>query len=185
MDESNIPACGHHARNNKILIKIIASCQHNKEATALAFIKEGLSFDEVEKGIMHCPDSRVLKSGQKTSGIDFRAIRCDKESDEICEIQCNESKYTWSDCVSGKLELIYTVSGTNEDQESVWHCVLIDEEKVSAFTEAVAAGDDIDVQEYGEVLESGSGLEPPATLYQELELRFVKCMTELGHREER
>uniref|UniRef100_A0A1X7U1P3 Uncharacterized protein n=1 Tax=Amphimedon queenslandica TaxID=400682 RepID=A0A1X7U1P3_AMPQE len=86
LDEFNIPACGHHARKKKFLIKIIASCQHNEEATALSFISEGVDFDGDEKGLMHCHDGKVLESGQRCFGINFRVICCRKGSHGTFEI---------------------------------------------------------------------------------------------------
>ena len=175
LDEFNIPACGHHVRKNKFLIKILASCQHNEEATALSFISEGVDFDEDEKGLMHCHNQKVLKSGQRCFGIDFRVIRCHKGSEDYCEIDSSSSKFTWTECISGNSELIYIVQGENEDHENVWHCLLLDSKKLDMFKRAVSTRETIDVSSYGEILYSGIGHEPPVWLHRDLELRFVKC----------
>lgn len=180
LDELNIPACGHHARKKKFLIKIIASCQHDEEATALSFISEGVDFDEDEKGLMHCHDGKVLESEQRCFGIDFRVIRCRKESHETCEIDSGSSKFTWKECISGSSELIYIVTGENEDHEKVWHCLLLDRKKLDVFKGAVSTrGETVDVSSYGEILYSDIGHKPPVWLHRNLELRFVKCPTDM------
>ncbi|XP_019856607.1 PREDICTED: uncharacterized protein LOC109585103 [Amphimedon queenslandica] len=180
LDEFNIPACGHHARRNKFLIKIIASCQHDEEATALSFISEGVDFDEDEKGLMHCHDGKVLESGQRCFGIDFRVICCGKGRDETCEIDSScSSKFTWTQCISGSSELIYIVTGKSKEHENVWHCLLLDKKKLDVFKGAVSTAETIDVSSYGEILHSGIGNKPPAWLHRDLELRFVKCPSDM------
>ncbi|XP_019856994.1 PREDICTED: uncharacterized protein LOC109585377 [Amphimedon queenslandica] len=171
LDEKRIPFCGHQVMEEGIFIKIIASCQSDKEATALSFITEGVHYDEEEKGVIHCPEN-ILKSGQKPSGMDFRNIRCScSKKDDPCRITCNMS---WSNCVSSSTDLIYTIHGEDEDKEKLWHCILVDKEEVDNFKSLVQSGERIDVSKYGEIICSGWGVDLPKSSIQDLELRFLK-----------
>ena len=171
LDEKCVAFCGHHVIKEGLLIKIIASCQSDKEATALSFITEGVHYDEEEKGVIHCPEN-ILKSGQNPTGMDFRNIRCScSKRDDACTISCNMS---WSNCVSSNIGLIYTIRGENEDKEKLWHCILVDREEVDNFESSVKSGKKIDISKYGELLCSGWGVDPPKSTVEDLELRFLK-----------
>ncbi len=60
---------------------------------------------------------------------------------------------------SSKGDLVYLVRGKDAGKPA-WHYVLIDKIKLPIFQQALKTGN-IDVSEYGKVLESGWGENPP------------------------
>ena len=153
LDEMNVPSCGHHTREHGLLFQIFTSCQPNEEATALCYVNEAVEYSEADKGVIFWT-SKTLTSGQKTMHTDFKYIRCSKPADESCEA---DSDCTWNDRI--KSRLFYLVRGKDRGCP-VWHYVLVDEEKLDNFNAQVATGT-INVADYGRVLKSGWGKDPP------------------------
>ncbi|XP_019852754.1 PREDICTED: uncharacterized protein LOC109582479 [Amphimedon queenslandica] len=93
LDEMNVPSCGHHTREQGLLLKIYTSCQPNEEATALCYVNdEAVEYSEADKAVIYW-FGKTLSSGQTTMHIDFRYIHCSKPADELCDF-C-----TWNDRV--------------------------------------------------------------------------------------
>ena len=67
--------------------------------------------------------------------------------------------------------LVKLVSNKDEDKE-VWHIVLVDEDKIEAFKN-IASSETIDIAEYGTVLYSGRGQNPPKDIIRKVYLRFM------------
>ena len=152
MDKIGIPSCGHHAREQGILLKVFASCQANEEASILLFL-EAVTVNDKK---LLLPGNNKLESGQTPLYGDFRSIRCRKKANEPCEIG---SSSTWNNRIAIGMKNIYIVRG--EDQgKPAWHYVLVDEEKVDSFKAQIATGS-IDVAKFGRVISSGWGKDPP------------------------
>ncbi len=152
MDEIGIPSCGHHTREQGILLKVFSSCLPNEEASMLAYYER---IAKTERNLMTFPGDTKLESGQTTKYGDFRSIRCSKQESEPCEIG---STFTWKDRII-KGRYVYLVRGEDRG-EAAWHYVLVDEEKFEAFKVKVASKR-INVADYGKVLLSGWGKDPP------------------------
>ena len=165
LDEMNVPSCGHHTREQGLLFKIFTSCQPNEEATALCYINEAVRYSEADKGVVFWY-GKTLTSGQKTKHTDFKYIRCGKPAIESCEA---DADCTWNDHLSNKYHLLYLVRGKDR-QWDAWHYVLVDEEKLVDFDAKIAAGT-IDVADYGRVLKSGWGKDPPKNIARKIDLR--------------
>ena len=163
MDELGIPACGHHSRDQGILLKLFCSCQHNQEATLMAYINSAKLNDE---GLIFFP-YEILESGQTSCYSDFRSICCSKKASEPCEL--NDQSFKWEDRLL-KCDQIYLVRGKDKSKQA-WHYVLVDEDKIEAFNAKVKSGN-IDVADYGTVLYSGWGQDPPKDIKRKIGLRF-------------
>ena len=149
MDEIGIPSCGHHMREQKILLKVFGSCLPNEEASMLVYFESIF----IEDGRLKLPAKDMLESGQSQHDVDLRAIRCRKKDSEACEI---DSTCTWKDRI---INPVYLVRGKDNGKEA-WHFVLVDKEKITDFKEKIKSGN-IDVAKYGKVLYSGWGKDPP------------------------
>ena len=163
MDELGIPACGHHSRDQGILLKCFCSCQHNQEATLMALINK---VELNDKGSIIFPFKK-LESGQNLCYSDFRSIRCSKKASEPCEL--NELSFKWEDRLL-KGDRIYLVRGKDKGKQA-WHYVLVDEDKIEAFNAMVNTGT-IDVADYGTVLHSGWGQDPPKDIKRKIDFKF-------------
>ena len=165
LDDLGIPSCGHHTREQEILLRIWCSCGANEEATALCYITEANEFDETNKLGVTCYNKK-LSSGQTTKLGEFTDIRCSKTTTEICEI---DSTCTWEDCIFTK-HRARLVRG-KEDGKPTWYYVLVDEDKIEDFNAKLNTGT-IDVADYGTVLHSGCGQHPPTDIIRKMEMRF-------------
>ena len=170
LDEMNVPSCGHHTREHGLLFKIFTSCQPSEEATALCYINEAVMYSEADKAVLLWT-SKTLMSGQKTMHTDFKDIRCSKPADESCE---TDSDCTWNDHFNIKSRLFYLVRGKDRGHP-VWHYVLVDEEKLDNFKAKVVTGT-IDIADYGRVLKSGWGKDPPKDIVRKIDLRCGKFL---------
>ena len=163
LDELDIPSCGHHTREQGILLKIFCSCQANEEATVMAYINEAVELHK-EGGFIY-KSYKKLSSEQTTSWGDFSSIRCGKFANEQCEISSS-----WEDRLL-KQKYAILVRGEERGLEA-WHYVLVDKGKVDDFKAKVATGESIDVAEYGEVLCSGLGKDPPKDIERMIDLQY-------------
>ena len=164
LDELDIPSCGHHTREQGILLKIFCSCEANEEATVMAYINEAVELNK-EGGFIYY-FGKKLSSEQTTSHGNFSSIRCGKFADEQCEISTS-----WEDRLTGKQKYVYLVRGKDRGREA-WHYVLVDKDKLDDFKAKIATGT-IDVAEYGKVLCSGFGKDPPKDIERMIDLQYM------------
>ena len=167
LDDLGIPSCGHHTREQGILFNVHCSCGADEEATALCYITEANEFDEINKYVVFHGNTK-LSSGQTTKCGDFRRIRCSKTATDTCEV---DSTCTWEDRIFYKGHLAFLVRGKDRGS-TAWHYVLVDEDKVEDFKAKLKSGN-IDVADYGKVLYSGWGEDPPKDTVRKVDLRFL------------
>ena len=163
LDEIGIPSCGHHTREQKILLKIYTACEENQEAT-ISVLATAI---KVKDGSMHFPGyGQQLDSSQKSCTGDFRCIRCSRKSSEPCQI--NSSQLKWEHCLFN-YHLVYLVQ---DGDKRTWYYVLVDDDKVDAF-KARNATDCIDVTNYGKILCCGLGQYPPDKKKKRIQMHFA------------
>ena len=164
LDEMNVPSCGHHTREHGLLFQIFTSCQLSEEATALCYINEAVRYSEADKAVLFWT-SKTLTSGQNTMHTDFKDICCSKPADKSCDA---DSDCTWNDHI--KSRLLFIVRGKDNGRPA-WRYVLVDEEKLNDYNAQVATGT-INVANYGRVLESGWGKDPPEDIVRKINSRY-------------
>ena len=162
-DDQGILYCGHHSREKGILINVFTSCQAYQEATILAYENECMNIVENDLLFM---GNKTLSSGQTTINALFTKIGCNNKPEEECKY--TRSNKTWKNTILGAR--VYKVCGKDGDKPA-WHYVLVDEDKVQEFKDKVATGT-IDVSDYGEVLYSGWGKDPPQDIIDKVDHRF-------------
>ena len=167
LDGLGIPSCGHHTREQEILLRVFCSCGANEKATALCYITEGNEFDETNKYVLTYPYKK-LSSGQTTKLGEFTDIRCSKTATKICEI---DSTCTWEDRILS--DRICILRGKNRGR-NVWYFFLVDEDKLDAYNALFSDGNrpNIEFDKYGKVLYSGWGENPPEAVQRNFEMRF-------------
>ena len=170
MDELGIPACGHHSRDQGILLKLFCTCEHNQEATVMAFTNN-VGFNKEKVGITF--SMKEMESGQSPCYSDFRMIRCSKIASEPCEL--GDLPCKWEDRLFNKSRFVYLIRGKDRSKQA-WHYVLVDEDKVEAFKSKISSGT-IDVADYGKVLKSGWGENPPKDISRKIDLRFLPTIS--------
>ena len=164
LDDLGIPSCGHHTREQGILLKVFSSCKSNEVATVTSFINEAVKVNEKKQClIFYAP--KKLSTGQNTTHGDFRQIRCSKVTGS-CEINSK-----WKDHLLEGSRL-FLVRGLDRGRKA-WHYLLVDEDKLDAYN-AIFSDESrprFDCAKYGKVLYSGWGEEPPKDIKLKIEMR--------------
>ncbi len=172
LDERGIRACGHCTVEQKIVLKLHASCRPGETAKSLGYSVRCLKNDK-NTGRITLWTSRDPKMNQHPLSIDYTTIRCSKPPEEPCLL--SSPKYTWMKRFLG--DRLYLVRGKDRGRPA-WHYVLLvdDEEIRKQFEENVASGT-VDVAEYGQVLKSGWGKDPPNDFVDELHKEYSEIYT--------
>ncbi len=114
-------------------------------------------------------DDKELHESQHTLGIDFTRHYCDKTPLETCT--CTSPKYTWMKRYQGLR--MHTVRGKDRGRPCWCYVVLKDdEETIREFHKTVASGH-VNPADYGEVLKSGWGKDPPQEVIDELKKQYL------------
>ena len=103
---------------------------------------------------------------QSSCGTDFTRLVCLRGPDESCRSAEALKNWTWQDAVGGVLmSRVRAVQGKDRGRQA-WHLVLLSsksEEYKEQFVEKVKSGT-IDVANWGYVIESGWGEDPPQSI---------------------
>ena len=165
LDEQEVQPCGHKAREKGILIQVFASCRSNEVPTEYSHSVSGSKNDKNTGIYFHIGGK--LSETQKTISVSSSRLHCKhKNIDEQCTLQPG---YTWRK-FNAKLTLVHgKVLG-----EPAWHYVLLDdnEEVQKKFRDKVASGGVVDVADYGQVLKSGWGRDPPNEVRHEVDKEY-------------
>ena len=167
LDEQGVQPCGHSATKNGIYLKVYASCKSYEKAANLCFAIRGVVNDKNTCSLgLNMMTS--LQPTQHSCGYDFTKYRC-KENDR--EEPCTfPSDYTWHK--RSQSQRVYLVRGKDRGRPA-WHYVLLvdDDKTIDRFHETVSAGN-VDVADYGQVLKSGWGEDPPAHVKEWIEKTY-------------
>ena len=166
LDSLGIPPCGHRAREQGILIKVIASCQPDQKAAEPCYSVEGVTVGE--DGTLTVWDKQL--SQQKSSWCDVTRLTCCRGPNESCRSEEALKNWTWQDAVNGGLRSkVFIVRGKDRDQPA-WYFVLLSNKSEAykeQFLEEINSGH-IDVNKWGYSIESGWGKDPPQDLREKL-----------------
>ena len=155
LDEMGIPSCGHHTREQGILIKVFCSCRDDQQASLLAFCEEAVIVNEKKE--MRYLLGKELTPNQHTMCVTFVDIHCRKKPEEACEVPPD---HTWMDR-SINSRYVYLVKGKDGDRLA-WYYVLVEKEKEEEFRAQLQLHvETIDLTKFGKILHSGYGRDPP------------------------
>ena len=160
LDEQGVQPCGHSGDKKGILLKVYASCKPTEVAATYCFSVHAAQNDK-NNGTMSYYITKELRETQHSYGVNCTDIRCGKRFEEPCALP---SEYTWHKWDEN--HRVFLVRG-NDRGRPAWHYVLLvdDEETIKIFkekTQGDAAGtQSIDVTNFGQVIKSGWGKDPP------------------------
>ena len=165
MDGQGIIPCGHHAIEKGVLVKVFASCKSHQRANVLGYSLNCM-FNDKNVG---CTKFRIFeKIGEQQSAVgrDFTAMLCGNKVDKQCG---QDSSMTWQ--MKSEAERIRLVRGKDKGKPA-WHYVLLvdDEETIEKFEEAL--GGNLNVADYGQLLYSGQGKDPPNEVVEEVHKKY-------------
>ena len=150
LDRLGIPPCGHHSLAQGVLLKVWATCKQLDRAQLLHGVREMMKISDDRVLVFYSREHRQLTM----CSID---ICCQSKMLNSCEGTPKMPSLRWSDRL--RSSLIFLVRGKDKGR-AAWHYVMVDEVKLNAFREQVASGN-VDVANYGTVLCSGWGVDPP------------------------
>ena len=162
LDQMGIPACGHKAKDESILLKVYTSCQPDQKAADPCY---SLAVKGLEDGAIWFLYGDSISPTQTTCCRDFTRILCFADPEEKCKLHELPVKWTWQDVASGnrsKLiqQRVQTVNTTQEGRP-FWHYIFLYEGKEAVDPENISV--------YGYVLRSGLGENPPDAVRNEVE----------------
>ena len=167
LDEIGIPACGHHARDQEILLRLFPSCKANEKATISCYAKEAVVINDEDNSIRYY--YKTLTSGQTSLWGDFRGLCCSSESGP-CDVSSK-----WCDRLMTMNQLFLTRG--KDRGRPVWHYILVDEDKFEVYAAMFRNGatvPHINLVEYGKVLESGWGENPPEDIKEKIVNYYIE-----------
>ena len=162
MDEQGVQPCGHSARDRGILIKVFTSCQSNEVPHRLLYSIRVRDNDK-NKGTASVKASGFeVAHAQHIKVIDSTVITCNNKSiDELCTLNPGDR---WHEVSVG--DRIYKIRGKDHGRRA-WHYILLvdDQDTIDKFVE-LTQGENygkntVNLEDYGKVLKSGWGEEPP------------------------
>ena len=147
------------------MISINASCQPDQRAGDPCYSVEGVEFSEEDQCMSFY--SKQLTESQKSIWGNFTKLVCCKGPDDACPAESAFKNWKWADAVSGEMRSNrYIVRGEDRGRPG-WHYVLLssgDEEYRAKYKAQVATGNDINLDDWGYVLASGWGEDPPQSI---------------------
>ena len=162
LDEMGIAACGHHAMEEGILLKIVASCEPDQKATDGVFSNKGVWFDETDKKIRFFTCEKLSET-QNVYGCDFTRTMCYQLEGPNAPCRISEMpaefQLKWKDVISWQsnpAQRMYLVSGKDKGRKA-WRCIVVPEGSAKDFKAEVAMGD----TKHGFLVASGFGESPP------------------------
>ncbi len=175
LDQVGVQPCGHSAIKANILLKVRASCRSCEIAHSLLYSTRGRGNDK-NTGLLYVRGNGFeIEQGQHTINIDNTVITCKK--DKTVKDQCSlPDDYTWQKKCEG--ERVFLVRGKDHGRKA-WHYILVvdDEETIDSFLDMVKSGN-IDVADYGQILKSGWGQDPPDEVKKWIEMKYTSTIND-------
>ena len=168
LDEQGVQPCAHSAKEKELFLSAAASCKRNEVPYRLLYSIRAVSNDKNTGTTGTWGDGWEITEDQHIKSVNVATIRCENKSiDGPCTLQPD---FSWRRNVEG--ERVYLVRGKDKGHPA-WHYVLLvdDEETIKKFHETVKQGR-VDVADYGQVLESGWGEDPPNELKDRMERNY-------------
>ena len=173
LDSLGIAPCGHMARERGIVIKVYASCQPDQKAAEPCYSVEGVTVDE--DGTLKYDIRKQASETQTFHGVNFTKLVCCRGPEESCRSEEALKNWKWQEAVSGGLRSrLFIVQGKDQGRPA-WHYVLLSKESEAykkKFLERAKSGH-INVAEWGYIIKSQWGNDPPEDLQEKLSKLMV------------
>ena len=162
LEEQGVKPCAHSAKEKQILLSVRTSCRSYEIPCQRCFTLHGCGNDKNTGTLWYWNDGYKPAKGQGIMKANALLIKCGNDSiDDQCKLEQDAS---WSKFILS--DRIFLVRGFDQ-QRPAWHYVLLvdDEETVHKFVEltqgANAGKNTTNMNDYGQVLKSGWGRDPP------------------------
>ena len=173
LDEHGVQPCGHSAKSKGILISVRASCQDIEVPYCLLESIRATITDKNTGALGSWGHGWEVTKGQHIQTTRTTNIRCENKSiDASCTLEPHE---TWAKLFNN--QRIFLVRGVDKGRPA-WHYAQLvdDEETVRKFTELTqgenAGMHTINIEDYGQVIRSGFGHDPPNDVKEWMEKNY-------------
>ena len=170
LDKCKVQPCGHSARAAKILLNVRASCRLHQIPHTLLYSARGQGNDKNSGLFWSNHNKYEICPHQHTHNYTCSTITCKKGAtfEDPCSLPHN---YTWHKKSEG--ERVHLVRGENRGRQAWLYILLVDdEEMIDTFKAKVKSGT-VDMADYGQVLMSGRGQEPPDEVRELIKKKYL------------
>ena len=157
LDSLSIPPCGHRARENGALIKVIASCQSDQEATEPCYSIDGIMVEN-DGSIIHTAQQLTQ---QRSTWFDSTRLVCCRGPDSPCP-KSTFQHLKWEDGVN-KTASVRRIK-REERGRDMWYYILLHRAGEAYLEEFLSLFDrdaNLRLSDWGYILESGEGKNIP------------------------
>ena len=168
LDRLEVPACGHKAIQRGILVKVCASCQRHEMPRERFYSVDGCTNEDNHLIFL----GSTLSDKQHPINVNTTRLTCMRKETGKCRA-VNHQAWKWKDTISGEISSrLHLVRGKDHGR-SAWHYVLLgaDPDNVKQFHARIAK-ETINVADFGIVLASGWGDDPPEDVRQQIRTSF-------------
>ena len=157
LDSLHIPPCGHRARENGVMVRVFASCQHNEEAAEPCYSVE--AFKVEDDGSVTIDFHQLTQ--QKPTCFDSVKLVCCRAPDSPCP-KTTFQHLTWENAVdrSTSLQLVMR----RERHRDMWYYLLLHragDAYLEEFQSQCRRNPSLRLSDWGYIVESGEGQDPP------------------------
>ena len=177
LTSQGIGACGHRTRQRGILIKVMAACLPRETAYDGVFSNKGVCLNDKDHRIQFL--NSTIKPGQTPCALDTTKICCFNSPQGECKwlLIPEGTDWSWSQLVDSIqrrniINRIYLIRGKVKGKQA-WHYVLVKSHLLKKIEDQTASGT-VNVADYGHVLYSGWGTDPPESTKNKL-VNFAPC----------
>ena len=153
LDSLHIHPCGHRARENGALVKVLASCQPDQEAAEPCFSTEAVTVKDDGSIVYHAKQL----TEQRSTWFDSTRLACCREPDSPCP-KTTFQHLTWVNAVDRTTNL--RLAGRRD----VWYYLILHRAGDDYLQSQLKRDSSLRLSDWGYILESGEGQYPPQTV---------------------
>ena len=157
LDSLGISPCGHRARENGALVKVIASCQPNEEAAEPCYSIEAVTV--TDDGSITYRAQQLTQ--QQTMWFDSTRLVCCRGPDSPCP-KTTFQHLKWENAVDKTISKLWVKR--KEGRRDMWYCIILHragDAYREEFHSRYAKDSTLRLSDWGYVLESGEGKDIP------------------------
>jgi len=174
LDEAGIQPCGHSAKKMGILLKVRTSSRSHEVPYTMYYSVRGRGNDKNTGALFVRGNGFEVEQGQHIRNLDNTVVTCKKglSHSDPCLLP---NDFTWHKKNEG--DRVYLVRGKDKGMEC-WHYLLVvdDDETIEMFHAKIRSGN-IDVNDFGEVIKSGWGQDPPNEVREWIDQKYGSTNT--------
>ena len=164
LDSLHIPPCGHRARENRALIKVLASCQPHEEAAEPCHSVEAMSMRD--DGALVYYTTQLTQ--QTSTWFNSTKLVCCRGPDSPC-LKTTFRHLTWENAVDKSMNIQRIKR--REGGRDMWYYIMVDrpgEDYREAFKAQYRKDPTLRLNDWGYILESGDGKDPPKEITEKV-----------------